>query len=65
MMIFVQEQYNLKRNIQSIRDACLDFFVIIKNYFRSEERFEDYMKNYFSLQSLSSLLMFMNLNPDT
>ena len=64
MMIFVQEQYNLKRNIQSIRDACLDFFVIIKNYFRSEERFEDYMKNYFSLQSLSSLLMFMNLNPD-
>lgn len=64
MMIFVQEQYNLKRNIQSIRDACLDFFVILKNYFRSEERFEDYMKNYFSLQSLSSLLMFMNLNPD-
>jgi len=64
MMIFVQEQYNLKRNIQSIRDACLDFFMIIKNYFRSEERFEDYMKNYFSLQSLSSLLMFMNLNPD-
>ena len=64
MMVFVQEQYNLKRNIQSIRDACLDFFMIIKNYFRSEERFEDYMKNYFSLQSLSSLLMFMNLNPD-
>ena len=64
MMIFVQEQYNLKRNIQSIRDACLDFFIILKNYFRSEERFEDYMKNYFSLQSLSSLLMFMNLNPD-
>lgn len=62
MMIFVQEQYNLKRNIQSIRDACLDFFMILKNYFRSEERFEDYMKNYFSLQSLSSLLMFMNLN---
>lgn len=64
MMIFVQEQYNLKRNIQSIRDSCLDFFVILKKYFRSEERFEDYMKNYFSLQSLSSLLMFMNLNPD-
>ena len=64
MMVFVQEQYNLKRNIQSIRDACLDFFLIIKNYFRSDERFEDYMKNYFSLQSLTSLLMFMNLSQE-
>ena len=62
MMVFVQEQYNLKRNIQTIRDACLDFFSIVKNYFRNEDNFEDYMKNYFSLQSLSSLLMFMNLN---
>ena len=62
MMVFVQEQYNLKRNIQTIRDACLDFFQIVKNYFRNEDNFEDYMKNYFSLQSLSSLLMFMNLN---
>ena len=64
MMVFVQEQYNLKRNIQIIRDACLDFFQIVKNYFRNEERFEDYMKNYFSLQSLSSLLMFMNLSTE-
>ena len=65
MMIFVQEQYNHKRNIQSIRDACLDFFHIVKNYFRNDENFEDYMKNYFSLQSLSSLLMFMNLDKET
>ena len=65
MMVFVQEQYNLKRNIQAIRDACLDFFHIVKNYFRNEENFEDYMKNYFSLQSLSSLLMFMNIDSDT
>ena len=64
MMVFVQEQYNLKRNIQAIRDACLDFFHIVKNYFRNEENFEDYMKNYFSLQSLSSLLMFMNIDSD-
>ena len=62
MMVFVEEQYNLKRNIQRIRDACLDFFQILKNYFRNDESFEDYMKNYFSLQSLSSLLMFMNIN---
>ena len=64
MMVFVQEQYNLKRNIQSIRDACLDFFHILKNYFRNDDNFEEYIKNYFSLQSLSSLLMFMNLNSD-
>ena len=61
MMVFVQEQYNFKRNIQSIRDACLDFFVIVRNYFKDEETFENYMKNYFSLQTMSSLLMFMNI----
>ena len=61
MMVFVQEQYNFKRNVQSIRDACMDFFVIVKNYFRSSEKFENYMKNYFSLQTMSSLLMFMNI----
>jgi len=61
MMVFVQEQYNFKRNIQSIRDACMDFFVIVRNYFKNEETFENYMKNYFSLQSMSSLLMFMNI----
>ena len=60
-MVFVQEQYNFKRNVQSIRDACMDFFVIVKNYFRSSEKFENYMKNYFSLQTMSSLLMFMNI----
>ena len=36
MMVFVQEQYNFKRNIQSIRDACMDFFVIVRNYFKNE-----------------------------
>ena len=61
MMVFVQEQYNFKRNIQSIRDACMDFFVIVRNYFKNEETFENYMKNYFSLQTMSSLLMFMNI----
>lgn len=61
IMVFVQEQYNFKRNVQSIRDACLEFFNIVKDYFRNEEDFEDYIKKYFSLQSLSSLLMFMNL----
>lgn len=61
MMVFVQEQYNFKRNIQSIRDACIDFFVIVRNYFKNEETFENYMKNYFSLQTMSSLLMFMNI----
>ena len=61
MMVFVQEQYNFKRNVQSIRDACMDFFVIVKNYFKNSETFENYMKNYFSLQTLSSLLMFMNI----
>ena len=61
MMVFVQEQYNFKRNIQSIRDACLDFYVIVRNYFKDEETFENYMKNYFSLQTMSSLLMFMNI----
>ena len=59
MMVFVQEQYNFKRNIQSIRDACMDFFFIVRNYFKNEETFENYMKNYFSLQTMSSLLMFM------
>ena len=62
MMVFVQEQYNFKRNVQSIRDACLDFFVIVKNYFKDEETFQNYMKKYFSLQTMSSLLMFMNIN---
>ena len=61
MMVFVQEQYNFKRNIQSIRDACMDFFFIVRNYFKNEETFENYMKNYFSLQTMSSLLMFMNI----
>ena len=61
MMVFVQEQYNFKRNVQSIRDACLDFFNIVRNYFKDEETFENYMKNYFSLQTMSSLLMFMNI----
>ena len=61
MMVFVQEQYNFKRNVQSIRDACLDFFIIIKNYFKDEETFQKYMKKYFSLQTMSSLLMFMNI----
>ena len=61
MMVFVQEQYNFKRNIQSIRDACMDFFVIVRNYFKDEETFENYMKSYFSLQTMSSLLMFMNI----
>ena len=61
MMVFVSEQYNLKRNIQTIRDSCLDFYHIVRSYFRNDDSFEDYMKNYFSLQSLSSLLMFMNL----
>ena len=61
MMVFVQEQYNFKRNIQSIRDACMDFFVIVKNYFINSESFENYMINYFSLQTLSILLMFMNI----
>ena len=65
MMVFVQEQYNFKRNVQIIRDACMEFFVIIRNYFRNEETFENYMKNYFSLQTMSSLLMFMNIyNPE-
>ena len=61
MMVFVQEQYNFKRNIQSIRDACMDFFVIVRNYFKDEESFENYLKSYFSLQTMSSLLMFMNI----
>ena len=61
MMVFVQEQYNFKRNVQSIRDACLEFFNIVRNYFKDDETFENYMKNYFSLQTMSSLLMFMNI----
>ena len=61
MMVFVQEQYNFKRNVQSIRDACMDFFVILKNYFKDAETFEAYMKKYFSLQTMTSLLMFMNI----
>jgi len=61
MMVFVQEQYNFKRNVQNIRDACMDFFVIVRNYFKDQQTFENYMKNYFSLQTMSSLLMFMNI----
>jgi hypothetical protein len=46
MMVFVSEQYNLKRNIQTIRDSCLDFYHIVRSYFRNDDSFEDYMKNY-------------------
>ena len=39
----------------------MDFFVILKNYFKDAETFEAYMKKYFSLQTMTSLLMFMNI----
>lgn len=60
MMIFVTENFDINRRIRGIKDACLEFFIILKNFFLTEEKFENYLKSYFSLKSMNSLLFLLS-----
>ena len=56
MIIHVTEQYDINRKNNNIRDACLEFYEIVRNFIVDEERFQNYLKNYFSFESLNSLI---------
>ena len=56
MIIYVTEQYDINRKNKNIRDACLEFYEIVRNFIVDEERFQNYLKNYFSYESLNSLI---------
>ena len=59
MMIYVTEQFDGKRTIQKIRDAAIDFYRILRDFFNNEAKFQDYLKTYFSLNTCQTLLFFM------
>ena len=59
MMVYVTEMFDAKRKNQKIRDAAIDFYKILREFFNNEAKFQEYLKSYFAIQTFETLLFFM------